>query len=71
VRCYNHPRPFGGGCAMPIHDWTRVDAGIFHSFYLGWIGILKKTLNVGLLPPNSYALAEQVARGSELEKPVY
>ena len=22
---------------MPIHDWTRVDAGIFHAFHHGWI----------------------------------
>jgi hypothetical protein len=22
---------------MPIHDWTRVDAGIFHDFQHGWI----------------------------------
>ena len=23
---------------MPIHDWTRVDAGIFHHFHQRWIG---------------------------------
>ena len=23
--------------SMPIHDWTRVDAGIFHAFHHGWI----------------------------------
>jgi hypothetical protein len=46
---------------MPIHDWTRVDAGIFHDFHLTWIGILKNTLNAGLLPPDYYALAEQIA----------
>ena len=22
---------------MPIHDWTRVDAGLFHAFHQGWI----------------------------------
>jgi hypothetical protein len=22
---------------VPIHDWTRVDAGIFHAFHHGWI----------------------------------
>jgi hypothetical protein len=22
---------------MPIHDWTRVDAGIFHDFHHAWI----------------------------------
>jgi hypothetical protein len=44
-----------------MHDWTRVDAGIFHDFHLTWIGILKNTLNSGLLPPDYYALAEQIA----------
>jgi len=54
-----------------MHDWTRVDAGIFHAFDLGWIPILKTALNVGLLPPDYYALAEQVAAVTELEKPIY
>ena len=26
---------------MPIHDWTRVDAGIFHDFHHDWIFTLK------------------------------
>lgn len=46
---------------MPMHDWKRVDAGIFHDFHVTWIGILKNALNSGLLPPDYYALAEQVA----------
>src|SRR6516162_9030995 len=46
---------------MPIHDWTRVDAGIFHDFHLTWLGTLKTTLNSGLLPAGYYALAEQIA----------
>jgi hypothetical protein len=45
---------------MPIHDWTRVDAGIFHDFHLSWIAEIKRTLNQGLLPPDYYALAEQI-----------
>jgi hypothetical protein len=48
---------------MPIHDWTRVDAGIFHHFHLEWIGEIARTLNRGLLPPDHYALAEQIAGG--------
>jgi hypothetical protein len=48
---------------MPVHDWTRVDAGIFHDFHHGWIEELKRTLNRGLLPPDHYALAEQIAGG--------
>ncbi len=45
---------------MPIHDWTRVDAGIFHHFHLEWIGEIARVLNAGLLPPDHYALAEQI-----------
>ena len=26
---------------MPIHDWSSVDAGVFHDFHLVWIGRLK------------------------------
>ena len=26
-----------GGETMPIHDWTRVEAGLFHAFRFGWI----------------------------------
>ena len=48
---------------MSIHNWTRVDAGIFHAFHLGWIGILQNVLNSGLLPPDYYALGEQIAGG--------
>jgi hypothetical protein len=46
---------------MPVHDWTRVDAGIFHHFHLEWIGEISCVLNRGLLPPDHYAQAEQVA----------
>jgi hypothetical protein len=48
---------------MPIHDWTRVDAGIFHDFHHAWIFTIKHALNSGLLPADYYALAEQVAGG--------
>jgi hypothetical protein len=48
---------------MPIHDWTRVDAGIFHDFHHEWISTIKRALNAGLLPPGHYALAEQIAGG--------
>ncbi len=48
---------------MPIHDWTRVNAGIFHDFHHEWISTLKRALNAGLLPPDYYALAEQIAGG--------
>src|SRR5262245_4812083 len=46
---------------MPLHEWTRVDAGIFHAFHVAWIPELQKVLNNGLLPKGYYALAEQHA----------
>jgi hypothetical protein len=48
---------------MPIHDWTRVGAGIFHDFHHEWISTVKRALNSGLLPPDYYALAEQITGG--------
>lgn len=46
---------------MPVHDWSRVDSGIFHDFHLSWIEAIKRALNSGILPPDYYALAEQQA----------
>ncbi len=45
---------------MPIHDWTRVSAGTWHAFHLAWIAEIQATLNDGVLPPDHYALAEQI-----------
>src|SRR5947208_9795794 len=50
-----------GESLMPLHDWTRVDAGIFHDFHVSWIPEIRKVLNGGLLPEGYYALAEQHA----------
>jgi hypothetical protein len=44
---------------MPVHDWTLVEAGIFHDFHTVWIGVLRSALNEGVLPQGYYALAEQ------------
>jgi hypothetical protein len=44
---------------MPVHDWTRVEAGIFHAFHTSWVGRIQDFLNEGLLPRGYYALAEQ------------
>ena len=46
---------------MPVHDWTRVDAGIFHDFHTAWITELRNVLNNGQLPDGYYALTEQHA----------
>jgi hypothetical protein len=48
---------------MPIHDWTRVDWGLFHAFHQDWIGVLARALNAGVLPPDYFALREQSTRG--------
>jgi hypothetical protein len=50
-----------GGTKMPIHDWTRVTAGTWHAFHLSWISEIQEALNAGLLPPDYYAQAEQIA----------
>jgi len=46
---------------MPIHDWTRVYAGMFHHFHSTWITHLAEALNGGVLPEGYYALVEQHA----------
>jgi len=46
---------------MPAHDWSNVDAGLFHHFHTAWITHLSEELNEGLLPFGYYALAEQHA----------
>jgi hypothetical protein len=48
---------------MPVHDWTRVDAGLFHAFHQRWISALCDALNTGCLPPDYFALAEQNIKG--------
>jgi hypothetical protein len=46
---------------MPVHDWTLVEAGIYHDFHVAWISEIRKGLNAGVLPQGFYALAEQHA----------
>lgn len=48
---------------MPIHNWTRVDAGLFHHFHQEWTVTLCNALNAGGLPPEYFALVEQRVRG--------
>lgn len=45
---------------MPIHDWTRVKAGIFHDVHHEWISTIKHALNRGLLPAGHYAAWDAV-----------
>jgi hypothetical protein len=46
---------------MPLHDWSRVEFGIFHDFHTAWITEIRNALNAGLLPKDYFALAEQHA----------
>lgn len=48
---------------MPVHDWSRVDANVFHHFHQQWTIGICNTLNAGLLPPGFSALVEQRAGG--------
>lgn len=48
---------------MPVHNWTSVDAGIFHAFHHEWISAISRALNRGLLSSEFYALPEQYAGG--------
>ena len=52
-----------GARIMPIHDWTRVDAGLFHAFHHRWIDALCDALNGGVLPADYFALPEQRIQG--------
>ena len=47
---------------MPMHDWTRVQAGIWHPVHGRWLYAIQDALNDGRLPPDHYALAEQLTR---------
>ena len=46
---------------MPVHDWTKVEDGVFHDFHHEWISRIKHALNNGVLPRDYYAMADQVA----------
>jgi hypothetical protein len=44
---------------MPIHDWTRIPAGLFHHFHQDWSIEIARELNRGRLPRGLSALVEQ------------
>jgi hypothetical protein len=48
---------------MPVHDWSRVDANLFHHFHQVWTVQIAATLNAGLLPAGYSALVEQHTPG--------
>jgi len=44
---------------MPLHDWTRIPAGLFHHFHQDWSIEIARELNRGRLPLGLSALVEQ------------
>src|SRR5437762_357710 len=46
---------------MPIHDWMRVPAGLFHHFHQHWSVEIARALNRRTLPKDVSALVEQRA----------
>jgi hypothetical protein len=44
---------------MPVHDWSRIDAGTFHAFHTAWVTHLSEMMNDGLLPAGYYTMPEQ------------
>jgi hypothetical protein len=50
---------------MPMHDWSRVQSGIYHNFHYRWIAAIMDRLNAGLLPTGMIAMAEQIIGGPE------
>jgi hypothetical protein len=50
---------------MPIHDWTRVDAGLYHTFHQNWTIELFRALNRGILPEGYVALTDLKVEGYE------
>jgi hypothetical protein len=50
---------------MPMHDWSRIPAGLFHHFHQDWSIEITRTLNRGRLPTGLSALVEQRAGAME------
>jgi len=56
---------------MPLHDWTRVEAGTFHDFHQGWTIEIRNALNRGLLPDGFVAATDQRVSGYEPDVSVH
>src|SRR5258707_5157117 len=46
---------------MPIHDWSRFDAGLFRHFHNYWYMDIGDVMNDKLLPKPYFAMIEQTA----------
>jgi hypothetical protein len=53
---------------MPVHDWSRVDRSLFHSFTLGWLTRISGRLNAGVLPTAYFAMCETLR---EPDRPIF
>lgn len=51
---------------MPMHDWRRVDAAIYHAFHHSWISEIGRALNRGLLPDDLMLSPNGTRRVSDL-----
>lgn len=52
---------------MPLHDWTKLNAGLFHHFHQGWCCEISGALNRGPLPPGYSALIERRSGSREAD----
>lgn len=50
---------------MPIHDWTRVESGLWHNFHQSWSVRIADALNDGRMGDTHYALIEQKVPAKE------
>ena len=50
---------------MPLHDWSRTDAGTYHDFHQVWTIEIRNALNRGILPPGYRAMADLKVGGTE------
>ena len=52
---------------MPMHDWSRVESGLYHHFHQYWAVAICDVLNGGLLPSGFSALIERHSDNQEPE----
>ena len=48
-----------------MHDWSRVQSGVYHNFHVLWLSAITNRLNAGVLPDGIIAMAEQIIGGPE------
>jgi hypothetical protein len=50
---------------MPLHDWTKVNSGLYHHFHQVWAVEISRSMNRGRMPKNLTALVEQRSGSKE------